>query len=64
MGYESTEVWLAMKQTKYKRTFEYLHNALRKANGDMNEAIKLALNVVCDTVHAEAGTYTYGRTDG
>lgn len=59
MGYESTEVWLAMKQTKYKRTFEYLHNALRKANGDMNEAIKLALNVVCDTVHAEAGTFWF-----
>lgn len=59
MGYESTEVWLAMKQTKYKRTFEYLHNVLRKTHGDMNEAIKLALNIVCDTVHAEAGTFWF-----
>ena len=59
MGYESTEVWLAMKQTKYKRTFDYLHNVLRKTHGDMNEAIKLALNIVCDTVHAEAGTFWF-----
>ena len=59
MGYESTEVWLAMKQTKYKRTFEYLHNVLRKTHGDMNEAIKMALNIVCDTVHAEAGTFWF-----
>ena len=59
MGYESTEMWLAMKQTKYKRTLEFLHNVLKQARGDMNEAVKLALDTVCDAVHAEAGTFWF-----
>lgn len=56
MDYESMEVLLAMKQTKYKRTFEYLHNMLEKVQGDMTKAMELSLSVMCDTVHAEAGT--------
>lgn len=56
MDYESMEVLLAMKQTKYKRTFEYLHNMLEKVQGDMSKAMELALDVTCNSVHAEAGT--------
>ena len=59
MGYESTELWLAMKQTKYKRTLVFLNSILKKANGDMNEAVKLSLDTVCDAVHAEAGTFWF-----
>ena len=59
MGYESTELWLAMKQTKYKRTLAFLKQILRKANGDMDEAVRVTLDTVCDAVHAEAGTFWF-----
>ena len=59
MGFESNELWDGMKKTKYQRTFDYLHTILRSTHGDMNEAITVALDTVCEAVHAEAGTFWF-----
>lgn len=63
MGFESFEIWSAVKQVKYRETFDTLHDMLLNSHGDVDSAISGVLDVVCKAVHSEAGTFWfYSRT--
>ena len=61
---ENIEIWDAVKQTKYKRTFDQLHDILANAKDDVDAAITSTLNVVCEISHSEAGTFWYYDKSG
>lgn len=61
---EQIEIWDAVKQTKYKRTFEQLHDIISNAKKDVDGAIVSTLNVVCNISHSEAGTFWFYDRSG
>lgn len=56
---ETNEIWDAVKQTKYGRTFEQLHDILSNASKDVDGAVVSTLDVVCNISHSEAGTFWF-----
>ena len=64
MGFESFEIWSAVKQVKYRETFDTLHEMLLNSHGDVDNAISAVLDVVCNAVHSEAGTFWFYSRSG
>ena len=62
MSYGNDEMLDVMKDVKYRRTLETLKKMIKDARGDFVTSLTVALNVVAETVHAEAGTlWLYDR---
>lgn len=64
MANENIEIWDAVKQTKYEKTFEQLHDILANAQKDVDAAITSTLDIVCNISHSEAGTFWYHDKPG
>ena len=50
MGFESFEIWSAVKQVKYRETFDQLHTMIVNSHGDVDNAISSVLDVVCNAL--------------
>lgn len=61
---EKIEIWDAVKQTKYKRTFKQLRDIISNAKKDIDGAIASTLDVVCNISHSEAGTFWFYDRSG
>ncbi len=59
MGFETMEMWDAMKIAKYRQTQDNLRKVVRNAQGSLDEAISSALNMVCEAAHAKVGTFWF-----
>lgn len=59
MANENIEIWDAVKQTKYKKIFDDLHDILSSAQKDVDAAITSTLDIVCNASHSEAGTFWF-----
>lgn len=59
MGMETVEMWDAMKDVKYRRTLEALRRIIQDAQGDLETAVTVALDMVATAIHAEAGTFWF-----
>lgn len=62
MNYELMELWDSMKDAKYRGTLEEIQRAIDNNNEDVETTVVKVLEMVCQAVHAEAGTFwTYNK---
>ena len=53
---DNTDLWLAMRQTKYNRTLNSISKILNDDDRDPMTTVQESFNLIVEAVHAEAGT--------